>query len=64
MKGKSIERKWKMDVNAILEGISTIGFPIFITMYILTRLEAKIGQLEESINSLKEAIKEISLSLK
>lgn len=47
-----------MDINQMVEIVSTIGFPIFITLYILVRLESKMENLNNSINELTTAIKE------
>lgn len=37
--------------------IANLGFPIVITFYLLLRLEKKIIELNEAINSLKDEIK-------
>lgn len=46
-----------MDITEWVNIISTIGFPIFITLYILVRLENKMDTLNKSINDLTSAIK-------
>lgn len=45
-----------MEINEWMNIISTIGFPIFITLYILVRLESKMDKLNESIVELSNAI--------
>lgn len=50
-----------MDFGQIAEMISTTGFPIFITMYILVRLESRMESLNNSITELSETIKTANL---
>ena len=38
--------------------ISQVGFPILITFYLLSRMEAKIDQLTRSINDLTLSLKQ------
>jgi len=36
-------------MEEVLEGISTVGFPIFIAVYVLMRLESTINKLNSTI---------------
>ncbi len=36
--------------------ISNVGFPIFLTVYLLTRIEGKLDNLSMSINDLSKTI--------
>ena len=36
-------------MKEVLEGISTVGFPIFIAIYVLMRLEPTINKLNSTI---------------
>jgi len=48
-------KKWLkgvLEVEEIAELISTVGFPIFIAMYLLIRLEPIIKDLQKSVNIL------------
>lgn len=36
-------------MEEVLQGISTVGFPIFITVYVLMRLEPTINKLNSTI---------------
>ncbi len=36
-------------MEAVLQGISTVGFPIFIAVYVLMRLEPTINKLNSTI---------------
>lgn len=36
--------------------ISNVGFPIFLTVYLLTRIEGKLDTLSVSINDLSKTI--------
>ena len=36
-------------MEEVLEGISTVGFPIFIAVYVLMRLEPTINKLNSTI---------------
>lgn len=38
--------------------ISTIGFPVFITIYLLVRLEKIINKMMDSLEVLKELLRE------
>ncbi|MFL2099728.1 YvrJ family protein [Desemzia sp. FAM 23989] len=38
--------------------ISTIGFPVFITTYLLVRLEKIINKMMDSLEELKELLRE------
>ncbi|MFS0858152.1 MULTISPECIES: YvrJ family protein [Paenibacillus] len=40
-------------------GISQVGFPIMITLYLFTRFEKKLDQLSVNINTLIEVIKAV-----
>lgn len=39
--------------------IANVGFPIAISMYLLVRIEGKLGKLTESINELSKNIMNI-----
>lgn len=43
-------------MEELLNNISQVGFPIIVSIYLLTRFEAKLEQLDNSIVSLKIAI--------
>ena len=46
-----------MDSN-IVNLVSTVGFPIVITIYLLTKFETKIDKLSDSITELNTSIKQ------
>ena len=46
-----------MDSN-IINIVSTVGFPIVITIYLLTKFETKIDKLSDSITELNTSIKQ------
>ena len=46
-----------MDSN-IVNIVSTVGFPIVITIYLLTKFETKIDKLSDSITELNTSIKQ------
>ncbi len=45
-----------MNMNELFANIANIGFPIAISCYLLTRVEAKISDLTQSINELSKNI--------
>lgn len=45
-----------MDTN-LFNLIANVGFPIFIAMFLLVRLEGKLEKLSDSIVALAESIK-------
>ena len=46
-----------MDSN-IINIVSSVGFPIEITIYLLTKFETKIDKLSDSITELNTSIKQ------
>lgn len=42
--------------NEIIGMISNVGFPVIITLYLLTRIEGKLETLTMSINDLSKTI--------
>lgn len=46
-----------MDSN-IVNIVSSVGFPIVITIYLLTKFETKIDKLSDSITELNTSIKQ------
>lgn len=44
-------------MSELVQFISEVGFPIFVTMFVLTRLENKFDTLRTSIEKLPEQIK-------
>lgn len=47
----------EQQLNIWLSGISNLGFPVIITLYLLMRFEKKIDLLTEVINKLIEVSK-------
>jgi hypothetical protein len=45
-----------MDVNNVAEFIKSVGFPIFVAMFVLIRVEKSIERLTVSLTALGEAI--------
>ena len=45
-------------VSNIVNIVSTVGFPIVITIYLLTKFETKIDKLSDSITELNTSIKQ------
>lgn len=43
-------------MEELFNNIGQVGFPILVSMYLLTRFEAKLEQLDNSIVSLKSVI--------
>ena len=43
-------------MNEVVSLIGNVGFPMAITLYVLTRLESKMEKLSESMNKLTNAI--------
>jgi hypothetical protein len=43
-------------VEELLNIIGNVGFPIAVAAYLLIRIEAKLGELSNSITQLREAI--------
>jgi hypothetical protein len=46
-------------IATFITGISQVGFPIMITLYLFTRFEKKLDQLSVNISSLIEVIKAV-----
>ncbi|MDO5724968.1 MAG: YvrJ family protein [Tissierellia bacterium] len=46
-------------MEEIINAISTLGFPIALSMYLLVRIEAKLSNLTDSIHELSKAITEM-----
>lgn len=42
-----------MEVTEITQIISNLGFPIFISVYMITKLNGTLKELSDGINSLK-----------
>lgn len=53
-----------MDINAIGNLISTIGFPIFVAVWMLYKTSKDNEKMTETIGDLKNAITELSTLLK
>ena len=47
-----------MHYSDVVTLVGNVGFPIAVTVYVLTRLEAKMENLNQSITELAHAIKE------
>ena len=45
-----------MDLEQIISGVANYGFPIAISWYLLSRMEAKIDTLSANIESLTHTI--------
>ena len=45
-----------MDLEQIISGVANYGFPIAISWYLLSRMEAKIDALSANIDSLAHTI--------
>ena len=43
-------------MHEVVSLIGNVGFPMAITLYVLTRLESKMEKLSESMNKLANAI--------
>ena len=43
-------------MQAVVDAISNIGFPIFITLFLLHRMEVKIDHLIKAIHNLTQVI--------
>ncbi|EKU92939.1 YvrJ protein family [Alloiococcus otitis] len=43
-------------LQALVDAISNIGFPIFITLFLLHRMEAKVDNLVKAIHDLSQVI--------
>lgn len=43
-------------MQAVVDAISNIGFPIFITLFLLHRMEVKIDHLVKAIHNLTQVI--------
>lgn len=43
-------------LQAVVDAISNIGFPIFITLFLLHRMEVKIDHLIKAISNLTQVI--------
>ena len=39
-----------MDLNVIAQIISQVGFPIFVAVYVIVRMEAVLSELKESVD--------------
>lgn len=52
-----------MDSN-IINIVSSVGFPIVIAIYLLTKFEGKIDKLSDSITELNASIKEALIEKK
>lgn len=48
-----------MPVDAIVNLVGNVGFPIAISLYLLIRIEGKLENLTESINNLSKVINKI-----
>ena len=54
---KLLEEVMELDLMAL---VSNLGFPAIVTMYLLIRIEGKLENLSESINSLSKNIYELN----
>jgi len=45
-----------MDITAITQAISSLGFPIFISIYLIHYMEEEQKGMKETIEDLREAI--------
>ncbi len=43
-------------LNVLTELIANVGFPIFISMYLLNRMETKIDHIIDALNNLSKVI--------
>lgn len=48
-------------MNDILGLVSNVGFPIVLSIYLLTRIEEKLENLTQSINNLNIVISKIEI---
>lgn len=53
-----------MDINTIGNLVSSIGFPIFVAIWMLWRSSNDTKELEKAINKLENAILELSTYIK
>ena len=51
-------------MDEYIQIISNVGFPIAITLYLLTRFEKKLEKLDKSIMKLEDTINELRLQIK
>lgn len=47
--------------NNLLELVGSVGFPVIISLYLLTRIETKMEKLSESIYSLNNTITKLEI---
>ena len=40
-----------MDVNAIMQAVGSVGFPIVCCLYLITTMQAELKELRETINN-------------
>lgn len=52
-----------MDMNAVQTIISTVGFPIFVAVWMLYKSSKDSEKMSETINELRNAITELSAIL-
>lgn len=45
-----------MDITAITQAISSLGFPIFVSLYLIHYMEEEQRSMKETIEDLREAI--------
>lgn len=43
-------------LSAIIEAISNVGFPIFIALYLLHRVESKMDHMIQALNNLTQVL--------
>ncbi len=48
-----------MDVNAMLQAVGSVGFPIVAFFYIVARIEKKLEELTKAINDLEVALTDV-----
>lgn len=49
-----------MDATAAVNLISSVGFPIFMCLYLVTTMNKQMSAMTEALNSLKDRMQEMS----
>ena len=53
-----------MEVTPILEGIATVGFPIYVSAYLLFRTTKQLEEVSLSINKLNDTIEKSQIEIR
>ncbi|AGY82237.1 hypothetical protein Q783_08575 [Carnobacterium inhibens subsp. gilichinskyi] len=57
MKGENIMDASTQWLSAVMEIIGNVGFPIFIALFLLQRMETKLDDVVKALNELSQVIK-------